>query len=241
MSLRAVLAGRKPPWHVADPIKTLRAGPNDPVRLASTTPGRSRSVDKAQLAVETVQWLAESTEEFAVGQESARRVALVRDLSIQAAIAGATRAAERPVFPTDLAIKRILFDRVARMHSFADLPGLGRACTSGSSERSVRKAIDTLIVTDIAFSTPNRQHSTYEFANRAGLFIRPEFDHPIDLRNPTLPEGVASRDRARASLLADGRIRFCDWHEFRMDDGSRMSMPDPWSEPNLDRAVCSRR
>jgi hypothetical protein len=239
-ALRAVLARQTPPWCVADPIAALRAAPDEPVSLKRTWRGQTKLISKAELAVETVSWLAEFAENRVVGPEAARRIACVHELSVQAAAALAAGTAQPPVFPTDIAIKRVLLDRAARSHGFADLSDI--ACTSARSpaDPKVRAAVDALIVADILFSSPSRQHSTYELAARNGLFVRPRFEQPVDLRDLTrLPMGISQRDRVRASLLLDSSrrdsVRSCDWDHLYTSDGIVIQLADPWSD--LDMAV----
>jgi hypothetical protein len=237
MALRAALAGGSPPWCAVDPITILRAGPREPIALKAPWPARRKLVTKAALAEETILWLTEFAEGCALRPDAFRRVARIRELGVQAARAGAATAAQPPLFPTDIAIKQGLFDRAVQACGFADLSELDRACTACAGDGNVRRAVDTLILTDVFFSSPSCRHSTYELAGRSALFVRPRFEHPIDLHNLSrLPAGVARRDRIRASLLASpggqGNVCFCDWDQLHTGDGTVMSFPDPWSDLN---------
>lgn len=237
-ALRAVLARQTPPWCVADPIQALRAAPDEAVLLKCTSSGRSTSIAKAELAAQTVVWLAEFAETCVAGPEGAARIGCVRQLSLQAAAASADGTAQPPVVPTDIAIKRILFDRVAQTCGFADLAEIGcRAQAASSGDGDAAKAEEKLVVADVLFSSPSRPQSTYELAGRCGLFVRPRFEHPIQLPELVpLPAGIAPRDCARASLVAgliSGKsTRFCDWDWCVSEDGTTIQLPDPWCDLN---------
>jgi hypothetical protein len=237
LALRAVLAERSPPWCVADPIATLRAGADEPILLKSARPAKTWSMTKAELAADTVRWLAEVAEEWALGPNAAGRIVRIRELGVNAARASAAPTAQPPVFPTDIAIKRSLFDRAAQACGFAGLCEVGRACAADPSHSKVCRAVDALVIADVFFSSPSRQHSTYELASRNGLFIRPQFQHRIDLGDLSrLPAGVSRRDCVRASLLIDpswrDQIRFCDWDQLYLSDGTVWQLCDPWSDLN---------
>jgi hypothetical protein len=235
-ALRAVLAREAPAWRVANPIEVLRAAPDAPVSLERTRPGQEKAITKAELAAETILWLAGFVESQADGPEAAHRISRLRELGVEAAIAGASAVAEPPVFPTDIVIKRSLFDRVAQTCGFADLTGVGRrAQAAGFADKSLGKVEEKLILADVLFSSPSGSHSTYELAARSAMFVRPQFEHPIDLsRLAPLPAGVCRRDRARALLLVDPARRrgvyCCDWNRYFTRGGTIVELPDPWSD-----------
>ena len=127
---------------------------------------------------------------------------------------------------TDIGIKRVLFDRIAQLHKFEDFSALAQASKATSSGQEVRDAIDALLVADVLFCAS--QDSTYEAAHRAGLFVKPTFAEPV--RTDCLPEGVCPRDRARAELIASGKISFCNWDQYVTREGEACYVPNPWSD-----------
>ncbi len=222
---------------MTDPLTTLRADPYETIVLKTPGLGKKHSFSKAELAAETVHWLAEFAEGCALGPETAGRIARIRELGVDAARASAPGAVQPFVFPTDIAIKRSLFDRTAQARGFADLSEVGRACVARPTDRKARGAVDALVIADVFFSSPNRQYSTYELASRSALFVRPQFERPLDLHDLSrLPAGVSPRDCIRASLLTDpsrqGGVRFCDWDHLCMNDGIVLQLANPWSEVN---------
>jgi hypothetical protein len=56
-------------------------------------------------------------------------------------------------------------------------------------------------VADILFSSPSK-HSTYELAHRCGVFVRPEFEHPIDLTDLTRLTAASEAPFVRRSSRA---------------------------------------
>jgi hypothetical protein len=240
-ALRAVLHREKPPFRVVDPIKTLRAAPQAKVGLKSHGLSPQTTIDKTRLAVDTICWLAESTRRHAADASSVRRVGRIRDLSCAAAAACASPADKPPVFPTDIPVKRFLFDRIAQTHGYADLSSLCRACAATPADKKMKMAMDSTIVADVLFSSPNLKHSSYELAARSGVFLRPEFEREVDIRDfASLPDGVCQRDRIRAAMLANGEIECCDWNHLFTTDGSSISLPNPWSGLSSAQRVRSR-
>jgi hypothetical protein len=226
-ALRAVLHRAKPPFRVVDPIKTLRAAPDTRVGLKGR--GR-RTMVKAQLATETIGWLAEWTGKRAADLPSARRVDRIRELSCAAVAACASDARDPPVFPTDIAVKQHLFDRIAQTHGYANLSSLCRAYADRPANSQVKMSMDAIIVADVFFTSPSLNYSTYELAARCGVFLRPEFEQAVDPHNlAKLPGGVCQRDRIRAEMLSAGDIDFCDWDHLVKRDGSCIILPNPWS------------
>jgi hypothetical protein len=231
-----ILDGQRPPWHVVDPIRTLRARPDEVITLRRRWPATKRWVDKAALARTTVKWLARRVAAGGTTRPAARRIASVRALSIAAIDASRQPESTPPLFPTDIAIKQNLFDRIARMHKFTDFPELARQVGRPRGGDRAEAALEATIVADILFSTPSRQQSTYELAHQCGLFVRPRFEHPCDVANLTsLPPGIAARDIVRARLIAPTTatgtpLQCCDWNRILKRDGTYFELPNPWSE-----------
>jgi hypothetical protein len=231
-----MLDKQRPPWRVVEPIQALRAGPNDPIALTRPWPKRSRSIEKAELAVKTVKWLAERSAARLAGPSAAGRIALVRDLSIDAVTAACQSGSTPPLFPTDIVVKQALFDRVARMHKFNDLTHIAKHSATRHGQADTKTALDAIIITDVLFGTPARQQSTYELAHRCGLFVRPEFDYPVDLADLSqLPAGIAPRDATRARLIAKPKsprdaVLCCEWSHLTTGDSVKIALPNPWSE-----------
>jgi hypothetical protein len=227
----AVLAQRLAPFS-DDPLPLLKA-PANGTFLATIGTGRSRRTclrTKAEIAVETIKCLRKFAERAAPDGASAERTVQACDLATQAAFASATSSPEAHI-ATDVCIKRALLDRVARDCGFDGLGGLGRAVTQWPpTDAMIRHALQSIILADAFFSTPDPAVSTYKLAARLGLFAEPRFELPID--SAQLPEGVATRDRARAHLLNDpvcrSRIQRCSWTSIVTND--RTYVLDPWSD-----------
>jgi len=234
LALRATLAGKTFPWRSEDPVATLRAEPHAMIRVRRGRPGRATSKRKTDIAADTVAWLTGDFGEECVEAESIPRIRLLRTLSMRALTAN-SEPGEPPVFPTDISVKKLLFDEVARMHGFDGFHALARARSDGTSPDHTNKTLEAMIVADVLFSSPSREHSTYEAACRAGLFVRPEFEQPVGPRDPAqIPPGICPRDRLRAELLAADEVLHCDWDEIRFRDGSTARLPAPWTT-DLDR------
>jgi hypothetical protein len=226
-ALRAVHHRDKPPFYVLEPLKTLRAAPDARVRIKRR---RLHAVTKTQLAIETVCWLADSARKHAADASAVRRVERIRELGCTAAEASAAPLGESPVFPTDISIKRFLFDRIAQGHGFTNLAELCRAWSAKPADGNAKSTMDAVVVNDIFFSSCDANHSSYEHAARAGVFLRPEFAHAIDIHNlARLPEGVCRRAQIRAAMLAAGDIEYCNWNSLITTDGVSTTLPNPWS------------
>ena len=230
IAFRAVLARVDFPWWPESPIHTLRAGPDAKIGVRRGKHGRTRtSRRKEDVAKDTIEWLMDFAHQCVEGRSSSR-VELLRDLSLKALAANTTQG-EPPVFPTDIAIKRALFDVIARRHGFKDFRDLGEACGRARQPNAAKTALDETLVTDVLFSSP--QVPIYERAAEAGLFVRPQFEEREERNGLSdglqLPAGIAPRDRLRAELLKKGEIALCDWQRLKLTDGSTVHLPNPWS------------
>jgi hypothetical protein len=226
-ALRAVHHRQQPPIHVLEPLDVLRAAPQARVKVKGR---RFRAVTKARVATETICWLADTALQRAADTCAVERVESIRELACAAVQATVAPKGEPPVFPTDMAVKQFLFDRIAQQHGFADLAGLCRAAVEDPANESVKSTMDAVIVNDILFSSSDPGLSSYEHAVRSGVFVRPEFEHAVNDRNLTqLPLGVCPRARVRAAMLATGDIAYCNWNSLITKDGVSKSLPNPWS------------
>ena len=210
-----------------EPLKALRAAPHTRVKVKRR---RLRAVAKAQVAIETVCWLADSAHKRAADAAAVERVECIRELAFAAVEATVAPNSEPPVFPTDMAVKQFLFDRIARQHGFANLAELCRALVTNPADGDVKSTMDAVIVNDIFFSSSEPNLSSYEHAARSGVFLRPEFEHEVNDRNLTrLPLGVCPRAHIRAAMLAAGNIEYCNWNILITKDGVPKTLPNPWS------------
>ena len=225
LCLRAVLANAQPPWLPHNPLQAIRASPHMPISVRRGKRGLVRSMTKFQLAMDNLVWLLDFAAEH-VSAESKPQIDLLRATSLAALEINTRQEVNSPVFlATDIAIKRVLFDRIAQLHKFDDFSALARASKATSPGKKVRDAIDALVVADVLFCAS--QDSTYEAAHRAGLFVKPAFAEPV--RTDCLPEGVCLRDRARAELIASGKISFCNWDHYVTREGEVCYLQNPWS------------
>jgi hypothetical protein len=233
LALHAVLARKSPRWLPADPIRTLQARSDERVLVAG--PEGASAMLKSELALENAIWLTEFARDHAA-RKCRPRFDYLSGL-IKESVAANRTPGTCPVFPTDIAIKKILFDRIARMHGFDDLRCLMRRYEIANSREAVRTAFNALVVADVLYGSP-QPHSTYEAACRAGVFVRPRFEQTMNPYDPTsVPKGICPRDRLRAKLIAENRIRSCDWHSFDLTDGTVVSLPTPWSDSMSDAEV----
>jgi hypothetical protein len=180
---------------------------------------------KFQLAMDNLVWLLDFAEQH-VSAESKPQIDLLRATSVTALETNTQPEVSSPVFlATDIGIKRVLFDRIAQRHKFDDFSALARASRAKSPAKEVRDTIDALVVADVLFCASH--HSTYEAAHRAGLFVKPAFAEPV--RTDCLPDGVCLRDRARAELIASGKISYCNWDHYVTREGEVCYVQNPWS------------
>lgn len=244
LAFRQVLMEDTPGWPIDDPIRVLRASPDQLFYPAGFWRNWPRSpLTKLDMAIKIIHCLRKLGVRLAPDEAAAARVESMCLLAIEVAKANAVPSDRLPVAPSDIAIKTYLFNRVARMHGFADVSELaGQYVQHPAVDGSVGRALDAMIVVDALFHSVRDAYSTYEMAAREGVFVKPEFERPLriaDLRQ--LPGGVARRDRVRAALLSEGtdgeRVRQCDWTTVSMQNGRLIDLPNPWSG----LAECRRR
>lgn len=236
LAFRQVLMEHTTPCPIDDPIKALRAAPNQflwPAGLWRSW--RTRPLTKLQAAIKIIKWLSRHGMRQAPNEAAAARIESMCLLAIDVANANANPSNGLPTAPSDIAIKTYLLNRVARMNGFADVSDLGSQCVRyPAADGSMGRALDAMIVVDALFNSICDRYSTYEMAAREGVFVKPEFERPVDITDLSrLPGGVARRDRARAALLtaqtAGERICHCDWTELAMENGRFIALPNPWS------------
>ncbi len=225
-ALRAVQHREKPPVLALEPLSALRAAPQTRINVKRR---RSHAVAKSQVAIDTICWLADSAGKRATDAVAVERVQYIRKLACAAVHAAVTPDPQPPVLPTDIVVKRFLFDRIAQQHGFADLETLCAQATPVAGER-VKSTMDAVIVNDILFSSSEPNLSSYEHAARAGVFLRPEFAFVLnDPDLARLPPGVCSRARTRAAMLVAGDLQYCNWNTLITKDGGSKDLPNPWS------------
>jgi hypothetical protein len=236
LAFRQVLMEDATPWPIDNPIAALRAAPDELLypSLFWGSWGRKPHT-KLEVAIKTVKWLSKHGMQQAPDEATAARIESMCLLAIDVARANVISSDDLPTAPSDIAIKTYLLNRVARMHGFADVSELGRQYSRyPETGGSVGRALETMITVDALFHSTCDQYSTYEMAAREGVFVKPEFEHPVELADlPQLPGGVARRDRTRAALLSAGRdgqrISTCNWTGLTMQNGRVIHLPNPWS------------
>jgi len=236
LALHQILLGRHPPIQVENVIDAFRCGPTGFVSLGATWPrwGRRRQT-KLGLAVRTIQWLQENSMEQAADAAAAERIESMCRLAIDIARANAKPGHKLPTAPSDIAIKTHVLNRAAQLNGFSGVSELGSEYAARAlDDRSLRQAVEALIVVDALFHSTSDRHSTYEAAARAGLFVKPRFEAPLDVEDPQrLPAGIAMRDRHRAILLGapadQDRIGSCEWSHLTLASGRTIPLPNPWS------------
>lgn len=244
LAFRQVLMENTTPWPIDDPIWVLGAAPDQLLYPAGFWRHWTKgTLTKLEAAIKIIHWLREHGMRQAPDEAAASRVESMCLLAIKVAKANAMPSEGLPVAPSDIAIKTYLFNRVARMHGFADIWELeAQYAQHPEVDGSAGRALDAMIVVDALFHSVCDPYSTYETAAREGVFVKPEFERPIRIADlPQLPGGVARRDRVRAALLSAGtdgeRVRQCDWTSVAMQNGRFIDLPNPWSGS----AKCGRR
>jgi len=233
LSLQAVLDKAKPPVVARCPREVLRAQANETIKARRPNTVVPMRLTKKELALVTCEWLLDEVAKKHVSTQSdADRLTLLNEL-VHAAIEASSGDIKVPVVPTDVAMKRVIFNVLAQNDGFDSLESVFEACSKRGRSKKAKEVLERMIVADVLFTCAC--DSTYDWLMEAGLAWPIKFEREPDISclgrgSQALVPGISERDKCRADLLVrtPGPVIAC-WDAIVMSDGRQINLPNPWS------------